>query len=79
MVSTLQTHLQNTKAEQKEETSRILRQQYTTFSEAHKVLQDHLEESIITEEVLRNWPTYYGKVFQHTLQTHEKIQELEKR
>ena len=64
MVLTLQSHLQNTKEDQIEETSRLLRQQYTTFSEAHKVLQDHLEESIITNEVLRDWPTYYGQVFQ---------------
>ena len=49
------------------------------FSEAHKGLQDHLEESIITEEVLHNWHTYYGQVFQQTRQTHEQIQALEKR
>ena len=42
MVSTLQSHLQNTKEDQIKETSRLLRQQYTTFSKAHKVLQDHL-------------------------------------
>ena len=63
MVSTLQIHLQNTKEDKKEETSRLLRQHYTTFSEAHKVLQDNLEESIITTEVLRDYPTYYGQVF----------------
>ena len=79
MVSTLQSHLLNTKEEQKEETSRLLRQQYTTFSEAHKVLQDHLEESVIIEEVLCDWPTYYGQVFQQTQQTREQIQALERR
>ena len=47
--------------------------------EAHKVLQDHLEESIITDEVLCHWPTYYGQVFQQTRKTHEQIQVLEKR
>ena len=48
VVLTLQSHLQNTKEDQIEETSRLLRQQYTAFSEAHKVLQDHLEDYIIT-------------------------------
>ena len=79
VVSTLKTHLQYTKAEQKEETSRLLRQQYTTFLEAHKVLQDHLEESIITEEVLHDWNTYYRQVFQQTRQIREQIQVLENR
>ena len=65
VVSTLQVHMQNTK----EETSRLLMQQYTTFSEAYKVLQDHMEEYVITEGVLRDWPTYYGQVFQQTRQT----------
>ena len=71
VMATLQVHLQNTKEDKKEETSRLLMQQYTTFSEAYKVLQDHLEESLITEEVLRDWPTYYGQVFQQTRQTWE--------
>ena len=79
MVSTLQLHLQNTKEDQIEETSKLLRQKYTTFSKAHKVLQDHLEDSIITNEVLRDWPTYYRQVFQQTRKTREKIQVLEKR
>ena len=60
MVSTIQTHLQETKAEQKEETARLLLTQHTAFLEAYKVLQDHMEESIVTEEVLRDWPTHYG-------------------
>ena len=55
MVSTIQTHLKETKAEQKEETARLLLAQHTAFSEAYKVLQDHMEESIVTEEVLRDW------------------------
>ena len=79
VVSTLQAQLQLTKEDQKEETYRLLRQHYTAFFEAHKVLHDHLEESIIIEEVLRNWHTYYGQVFQQTRQTREKIQALEKR
>ena len=54
-------------------------QQYTTFSEAYKMLQDHLEEFVITEEVLRDWPTYYEQVFQQTRQTREHIQALERR
>ena len=63
VVSTLQAQLQLTKEYQKEETYRLLRQQYTTFCEAHKVPHGHLEESIIAEDVLRNWHTYYGQVF----------------
>ena len=54
-------------------------QQYTTFSETYKVLQDHLEESVITEDVLWDWPTYYRQVFQQTQQTREQIQVLERR
>ena len=56
----------------------LLREKYTTFSEAHKVLRDHLEESVTTEEVLRSWYTYYGQVFQQVRQTNEHIQNLEK-
>ena len=36
----------------------------TLTIDIQKVLQDNLEESIITTEVLRDWPTYYGQVFQ---------------
>ena len=54
-------------------------QQHIAFSEAYKVLQDHMEESVITEEVLRYWPTYYGQVYQQTRQTRQEIQALEKR
>ena len=43
------------------------------------MLQDHMEESVITEEVLHDWPTYYGQVFQQTRQTREQIQALERR
>ena len=56
--------LQIKRDEQKEETSMLLKQQYTSFFEAHKQLQDHLEESVTMEEVLRSWYTYYGQVFQ---------------
>ena len=38
-----------------------------------------MEESVITEGVLRDWPTYYGQVFQQTRQNQQQIQELEKR
>ena len=78
MVSTLRSHLQNKKEDQIEETSRLLTKQYTSFSKSHKVLQDQLEESIITDEVLCNWHTYYGQVFQQTRQTCEQIQALKK-
>ena len=60
MMLTIQTHLQVTRAEQKEETARLLLTQHTAFSEAYKLLQDHMEESIVTEEVLRDRPTHYG-------------------
>ena len=63
MVSALQEQIQDTKEEQKEETVRLLMEQHIAFAEAYKVLQDHMEESIITEEVLRDWPAYYGKVY----------------
>ena len=54
MVLALEAQIQETKEEQKEETVRLLMAQHTTFSEAYKVLQDHMEESVITEEVLRD-------------------------
>ena len=58
--------MQNTIEEKKEETTQLLMQQHTAFSEAYKVLQDHIEESVITEGVLRDWLAYYGQVFQQT-------------
>ena len=73
MVSTLQAHIQETKEEQKEETSWLLMAQHTAFFEAYKVLQDHMEESIVTEEILREWPNYYGKVYQQTRQNRQGI------
>ena len=63
MVLTLQAHIQETKEEQKEETSRLLMAQHTAFFEAYKVLQDHMDESVVTEEVLRDWPNHYGQVY----------------
>ena len=69
MVSTLQAQIQDTKEEQKEETIRLLMEQHTTFSEAYKVLQDHMEESVIMEEVLQDWPACYEQVYQQTRQT----------
>ena len=66
MVSALQAHIQETKEEQKEETVLLLMARHTVFSEAYKVLQDHMEESVITEEILRDWPSYYGYVYQQT-------------
>ena len=60
MVSTVQTRMQETKEEQKEETVRLLLAQHIAFSEAYKVLQDHMEESVVTEEVLRYCPNHYG-------------------
>ena len=38
-----------------------------------------MEESIITEEVLRDWPTHFGQVYQQTRQTRQGIQALESR
>ena len=46
--------MQETKEEQKEETARLLLAQHTAFLEAYKVLQDHMEESVIIEEVLHD-------------------------
>ena len=79
MVSTLQAQIQDTKEEQKEETIRLLMEQHIAFAEAYKVLQDHMEESVIIEEVLRDWPAYYGQVYQRTGKTRQEIQALEKR
>ena len=79
MVSTLQAHIQETKEEQKEETAQFLMAQHTTFSEAYKVLQDHMEESVITKEILINWPNHYKQVYQQTWQTQQGIQALESR
>ena len=42
-------------------------------------MEDHMEESVITEEVLHDCPTYYGQVFQQTRQSREQIQALERR
>ena len=55
----------------------LLRQQFTTFSEEHKVLQEHLEDSTTTEEVLRSWYTNYGQIFQHAQETREHIKTRE--
>ena len=54
MVLALQMHIQETKEGQKEETDWLLMAQHTAFSEAYKVLQDHMEESVITKEILRD-------------------------
>ena len=69
MGSVLQAQIQDTKEEQKEETIWLLMEQHIAFAEAYKVLQDHMEESVITKEVLRDWPAYYGQVYQWTRQT----------
>ena len=79
MVSALQAQIQDTKEEQKEETIWLLMEQHTTFVEAYKVLEDHMEGSVITKEILQDWPTYYGWVYQQTRKTWQEIQALEKR
>ena len=38
-----------------------------------------MEDYVIIEEVLRDWPAYYGKFYQQTRQTSQEIQALEKR
>ena len=38
-----------------------------------------MEESIVTEEVLRDWPTHYGQVYHQSRQTRQGIQALESR
>ena len=35
-----------------------------------------MEESVVTKEILRDWPNYYGQVYQ---QTRQGIQALESR
>ena len=47
------------------------------FSEAHKVLKEHFEESTVTEEVVRSWVTYYGQVFHQVRNTRELIKSLQ--
>ena len=54
-------------------------EQHIAFSEAYKVLQDHMEEFVIIEEVLWDCLSYYGQVYQQTRQTQQDIQALEKR
>ena len=76
-MSNLETQLHAKKDEQKEETSVLLRSQYTTFSEAYKVLQEHLEEFTTTEEVLHIWYSYYGQAFQQAWDTREHIKTIE--
>ena len=63
VVSALQAQIQETKEEKKEETIWLLMVQHTAFFEAYKVLQDHMDDSVIIEEVLRDWPAYYGQVY----------------
>ena len=38
-----------------------------------------MEESVVTEEVLRDWPNHYGQVYQQTRQARQGIQALESR
>ena len=38
-----------------------------------------MEESFITKEVLRDWPTHYGHVYQQTRQTRQGIQAQQRR
>ena len=38
-----------------------------------------MEESVVTEEVLRDWPNHYGQVYQQTRQTRQGIQAFEVR
>ena len=38
-----------------------------------------MEESVITKEVLRDYPTHYGQVYQQTQQTRQGIQALKNR
>ena len=52
VMSNLQTRLQTKKDEKKEETSALLRHPYTTFTEANKVLQEDLEESVTVVQLL---------------------------
>ena len=63
VMSSLLTQLQEKKEDQTKQTFVLLRNEYKMFSKAHEVLKGHFEESIVIEEVLRSWVTYYGQVF----------------
>ena len=76
-MSSLQTQLQASKEEHTEHTSILLRNQFTSFSEAHKVLIEHFKESNVIEEVLRSWFTHYNQVFQQIRTIGEKIKSLQ--
>ena len=62
MVLALQAHIHETKEGQKEEIAWLLMAEHIAIFEAYKVLQYHMEESVVTEEILRDWPNYYRKV-----------------
>ena len=49
VMSNLQTQLQTKMEEQEEETCVLLKQQFRTFLEAYKVLQESFEESTTTK------------------------------
>ena len=76
-ISKFQAQLQERKEEQVKETATLLRNQYAAFLAAYNVLREHITESNVTEEVLRNWFTYYGQVFQQVHNTHELIGSLQ--
>ena len=75
----LQAQIQDTKEEQKEENIRLLMEQHIAFSEAYKVLQDHMEEFVIMEEVLWDCLAYYRQFYQQTRQTRQELQALKRR
>ena len=61
---TFQEQLNGRQQEKAEETVVLLRNQYTTFTEAHSMLIQYVSESVVTTDVLRSWDTYYGHVFE---------------
>ena len=78
VVSTFQEQLRERWKEQAEETTVLLRNQFTTFTEGHQRLIQYVAESVVITEVLQNWYTYYGQVFGKMKKTHELINSLQK-
>ena len=76
VVLNFQEQLKERRHEQVEETTVILRNQCTAFTKAYKLLSQYIAESIVMTEVLRNWYTYYGQVFEKLQKTCELISSL---
>ena len=76
-MSNFQEQLKEKRQEQTEETIFLLRNQFTSFAEAYKLLSQYIAESTVTTKVLRNWYTYYDQVFEKMQKTRELISLLQ--